>query len=114
MDANDYQKQAHDFAMYKDNFYPILGLAKVAKHLRSVGRINADSPDTDLAQKIKAELGDCVWMCSEIASLYGWDLSDVMEQNIAKLTDRRNRDVICGEGDTTEERIANAKKNGVC
>ena len=63
MEANDYQKSAHDFAMYKDNLYPILGLAeeageaagKVAKHLRAVGRLNADAPD--------APFGVVVFLC---------------------------------------------------
>lgn len=107
MTADEYQIKAHDFAMYKDNLYPILGLAeeageaagKVAKHLRAVGRLNADAPDAPFADALRAEVGDICWFVAEICSLYGWNLSDVMEQNIAKLTDRRNRDVICGEGD---------------
>ena len=107
MEANDYQKSAHDFAMYKDNLYPILGLAeeageaagKVAKHLRSVGRLNADAPDAPFVESLKSEIGDICWFVAEICTMYGWTLSEVMEQNIEKLTDRRNRDVICGEGD---------------
>ena len=107
MEANDYQKSAHDFAMYKDGLYPILGLAeeageavgKVAKHLRAVGRLNADAPDAPFAESLKSEIGDICWFVAEICTMYGWTLSEVMEQNIAKLTDRMERGVIYGNGD---------------
>ena len=107
MEANDYQKSAHDFAMYKDGLYPILGLAeeageavgKVAKHLRSVGRLNADAPDAPFAESLKSEIGDICWFVAEICTMYGWTLSEVMEHNIAKLTDRMERGVIDGNGD---------------
>lgn len=107
MEANDYQKSAHDFAMYKDGLYPILGLAeeageaagKVAKHLREIGRLNADAPDAPFAESLKNEIGDICWFVAEICTMYGWTLSEVMEQNIAKLTDRMERGVIYGNGD---------------
>ena len=107
MEANYYQKSAHGFAMYKDNLYPILGLAeeageaagKIAKHLRAVGRLNADAPDASFAESLKSEIGDICWFVAEICTMYGWTLSEVMEQNIAKLTDRMERGVIDGNGD---------------
>ena len=107
MEANYYQKYAHVFAMYKDNLYPILGLAeeageaagKIAKHLRAVGRLNADAPDAPFAESLKSEIGDICWFVAEICTMYGWTLSEVMEQNIAKLTDRMERGVIDGNGD---------------
>ena len=107
MEANYYQKSAHGFAMYKDNLYPILGLAeeageaagKIAKHLRAVGRLNADAPDAPFAESLKSEIGDICWFVAEICTMYGWTLSEVMEQNIAKLPDRMERGVIDGNGD---------------
>ena len=107
MEANDYQKSAHDFAMYKDGLYPILGLAEksgeaagnVAKnfnvvYLRVVGRLNAHAPDVPFSESLKSEIGDICWLVAEICTMYGWTLSEVMEQNIAKLTDRMERGVI--------------------
>jgi hypothetical protein len=38
-------------------------------------------------------------MIAELCNLYDFKLQDVMQENIAKLTDRRNRGVIVGEGD---------------
>lgn len=118
MDANEYQRSAHDFAMYKDGMYPVLGLAeevgeftgRIAKHLRAVGRVNWDSPDTDLAKSLKGELSDICWFVAELATIYGWSLSEVMEYNIRKLSERRDAGVICGSGETVEERMKNSKE----
>ena len=118
MEANDYQKSAHGFAMYKDSMYPVLGLAeevgeftgRIAKHLRAVGLINWDSPDTDLAKSLKGELSDICWFVAELATIYGWSLSDVMEYNIRKLSERRDAGVICGSGETVDERMKSQEK----
>lgn len=106
MTINEYQKLAHSFAKYGDELYPVLGLAeeagevagKVAKHLRAKGKLNWDS-DPELTKAISKELGDCLWMAAEIATVYGLELEDVMKENIAKLTDRKTRGVINGSGD---------------
>ena len=106
MTINEYQKLAHSFAKYGDELYPVLGLAeeagevagKVAKHLRAKGKLNWDS-DPELTKSISKELGDVLWMVAEIATVYGLELEDVMNENIAKLTDRRTRGVINGSGD---------------
>lgn len=45
-----------------------------------------------------------------IARKYGLTLEEVLDYNIAKLTERKQAGVIIGNGDTTEERIANAAK----
>lgn len=107
MDIDEYQIRAHGFASYRDALYPLLGLAeeagevagKVAKHLRAVGRLNADAPDAPFVGALRAEVGDVCWMVAEICTLYGWRLADVLAENISKLEDRRGRGVICGEGD---------------
>ena len=41
--------------------------------------------DESHAQK---ELGDVLWYCALIATSFGWELDEVMEQNIAKLETR--------------------------
>ena len=116
MENKEYQEKAHSFAVYKDSLYPILGLAeeagevagKVAKHLRSVGRLNADAPDAPFAEALRKEIGDVCWFVAEICTMYGWSLGDVMQENIDKLTERKATNTICGSGETVAER----KKNG--
>jgi NTP pyrophosphatase (non-canonical NTP hydrolase) len=48
---------------------------------------------------LQKELGDVMWMVAEICSVYGFALEEILENNIAKLEDRKNRNVIVGEGD---------------
>lgn len=131
MNANEYQKAAYKFASFGDNpTYAYAGLAeeagevlgKFAKFIRkhegieprrasswaSLG-VDYKKYRTDL----KKELGDVLWMVAAIATIEELDLSDIMQENINKLTDRLNRGVIVGEGDTIEERLANAKKENV-
>lgn len=124
--ANDYQREAHKFASYGGNsMYPILGLAeeagevcgKVAKFIRKNNGfipIDADferilakgiltEEETKVNHKFREdlskELGDVLWMVAEVATVFGMNLCDIMEENIAKLEDRKKRGVIVGEGD---------------
>lgn len=121
MDANEYQKAAGEFATYGGNsMYPALGLAeeagevcgKIAKFIRkhngfvpAFGSLEELShseqfkDDAAFRADLKKELGDCLWMIAELCNLYDFKLQDVMQENIDKLTDRRNRGVIVGEGD---------------
>lgn len=48
---------------------------------------------------LKAEAGDCMWQIAGLCAVMGWSLEDVAQQNLAKLADRANRNVIDGSGD---------------
>ena len=48
---------------------------------------------------LRAELGDILWFVAGIAEVMGWDLSEVAQENIAKLASRKERGVIDGNGD---------------
>ena len=48
---------------------------------------------------ITKELGDVLWMVAEIATVNNIELGGIMDLNITKLTDRKTRGVIIGEGD---------------
>lgn len=39
-------------------------------------------------EKVRVELGDVMWNVARIASLNGWDLEEIMDENIEKLTKR--------------------------
>ena len=121
MNASEDQVKAHDFASYGENpMYPALGLSeeageacgKVAKFIRKHGGIDPMTARYELENKVtitddelkfrkdlSKELGDVLWMVAELCTNYGLDMGEVMAENIAKLTDRRERGVIDGEGD---------------
>ena len=48
---------------------------------------------------LRAEIGDILWFVAGIAEVMGWDLSEVAQENIAKLSSRKERGVIDGNGD---------------
>lgn len=117
MNANDYQKAAYKFASFGGNeTYAYAGLAeeagevlgKFAKFIRKHNGIEPHIASTWTSLKedyekyrteLKKELGDVLWMVAAIATLEELNLGDIMEENIAKLTDRLNRGVLIGEGD---------------
>ena len=118
MEIDEYQERAHSFATYpmcyvqtkEDQLlnnipwaYPALKLSgevgevneKLGKIIRDKdGYVHSDSKDA-----IKKELGDVVWYIAELCTVLDLKLSDVLETNIAKLDDRRARNVIGGSGD---------------
>lgn len=117
MSANDYQKRAFEFASYGGNqTYAYAGLAeeagevlgKFAKFIRKHEGLTPHQADDWESMKddvvkykddVKKELGDVMWMVAAIATECGMDLEDIMKSNIAKLDDRKARNVIVGEGD---------------
>lgn len=130
MNALEYQNKAHDFASYGDNaMYPALGLAeeagevcgKIAKFIRHNNGMTPQDAEKSSSPIIRdevakfrtalmSELSDVMWMAAEIATLNGMGLDEIMEYNIVKLTERRNKGLIDGSGDTIEERMANSRR----
>lgn len=118
-DFYNYQVKAHEFANYTDKEikgydeelkfedsgleYPVMGLTeeagevtgKFAKIIRDKkGVITQDDRD-----EIIKELGDVLWMVSEIAERLDCSLQRVAHVNIEKLTSRLKRGKINGSGD---------------
>lgn len=106
MKLNDYQAAAKQFACYHNHdaeedvaIYPFLALSeeigevngKIAKSLRG-------DRELDLAS-IAKELGDVLWNLSECARQIGCSLEAIAQDNLSKLQDRKDRDVIKGDGD---------------
>lgn len=111
---DDYQNKTHQFFVSDGEKYKVkndnkkllvarlaLGICgesgeiaeKVKKYLRG------DYPLKDLKKKISKEAGDKLWYLSEFLSIFNIKLSDVAQQNLDKLADRRKRGVIIGDGD---------------
>ena len=107
MTLTEYQREAAGFAEFApDSIYPFLGLAeeageacgKVAKWIRRNGDAGVYR-DPVLRERIEKELGDVLWMTAACAAMFRLDLGKVAKSNIAKLSDRKARGVIVGEGD---------------
>jgi NTP pyrophosphatase (non-canonical NTP hydrolase) len=100
MNFDDYQKLAISTAIYPEEYkiiYPALGLCgesgevaeKIKKHIRDGKSLNG----------LKKELGDVLWYIAALAEDLDISLQDVAELNIQKLSDRKERNVISGDGD---------------
>ncbi len=50
-------------------------------------------------EEVKKELGDILWYITSLADDFGFGLHDIVEANVAKLTSRKERGVLHGEGD---------------
>ncbi len=108
MDFNEYQKKAWSTAKYRNKgyniYYPIMGLgSETGEVLGKIKRImrdqNNDIISIDLRNKIIDELGDVLWYIAAIATELNTSLETIAYLNIDKLSDRKKRDVISGEGD---------------
>ncbi len=97
----EYQIKAVSFAIYPAThkvLYPALGLCgetgevaeKVKKQVRD-GVFNR--------HEVAKELGDVLWYLSNLANDIGYNLDEIADINIEKLTSRKNRDKIKGSGD---------------
>ena len=72
---------------------------EVLGKVKKWGRDTEFSPDAKLFQDIQAELGDVLWCVARMATQCGWTLEEVARQNCRKMTDRKKRGVLHGEGD---------------
>lgn len=113
MQNNEYQKFTNSMNIYseintKDKFDRIpylstliplvFGLTEEAGEVSGKFKkaIRDDYFDPEAVAK---ELGDCLWYLTEIGSHIGYSLESIMELNVKKLTDRKERNVLHGNGD---------------
>ena len=120
MTPKEYQKKAHTFSCYEkpityenvnghtfshvlDWTYPALGIVEeageVAGKFAKAVRDDCGKITEERKLAIKKELGDVCWFVAELSTLLDFDLEDVMQSNIDKLTSRKERGVIKGSGD---------------
>ena len=83
--------------------YPTLGLTgeagEVADKVKKVIRDRQGVFDQETCEAIKLELGDVLWYVAQLASELGYDLEQVAEANLQKLSSRAARGRIGGSGD---------------
>jgi NTP pyrophosphatase (non-canonical NTP hydrolase) len=107
MEANKYQEEALKTAIYpnigSNYIYPTLGLAgEVGEICEKVKKIIRDKNGvfTDLDRiELRKELGDVCWYIAICSREFGFTLNEVMEENIKKLKDRADRNMLHGSGD---------------
>ena len=100
MELNYYQQQAENSRLPSaDTEYLLLGLiGEVGEVYSLLAKNIRDETDVD-NEKIKKELGDCLWFLATISADFGLHLNDVAQANIDKLNSRKMRNVLTGSGD---------------
>jgi NTP pyrophosphatase (non-canonical NTP hydrolase) len=105
--ASLYQEKACDTAIFPKHQameYLTLGLTgeagEIANKVKKFIRDGA-TPDEYAAKKIEIayEIGDVLWYCAVLASELEMNLGHIMENNLQKLANRKNRGTLSGSGD---------------
>lgn len=103
---NEYQQAALETAVYPAEqriIYPALGLTgeagEVSDKVKKVLRDNGGDFDEERRRQIAMELGDVLWYVAVMARDIGFSLSQIAAMNIDKLTSRKLRGKLHGNGD---------------
>jgi NTP pyrophosphatase (non-canonical NTP hydrolase) len=107
MDFKEYQAKTIEFAFYPEDQaiqYLTLGLASEAGEVAGVVKKEIrDNPtitySADFEQKMSKELGDCMWYVAQLCHWLELDFDKILEGNIDKLSLRKERGTLKGDGD---------------
>ena len=107
MNFNEYQHKCLETANYPPIghpcIYPALGLAneagEVLGKLKKVFRDDGGKFTEDKLSSLHSEMGDTMWYLATLAHELGFDLESIAIENIEKLKNRKQRNVIKGDGD---------------
>jgi NTP pyrophosphatase (non-canonical NTP hydrolase) len=106
VDWNEYQQWATEglleTAMIPGHplVYPALGLAgEAGEYVDKVKKTVRDGMKPEGYEDMALELGDVLWYLAVSAEHLGFDLSTIVEMNMAKLNRRREENLIQGSGD---------------
>ncbi len=76
--------------------------SKVAKPIRKEDAF-IDNNQLDISEEnkeaIKLECGDVLWQLAGLCKMFGWELEDVAQAVLDKLSSRKERNTIDGNGD---------------
>ncbi len=101
MDFETYKEWTRTTAVYpkeKEEEYLMIGLANevgevLGKYKKQV------RGDGDKYKEIRSELGDVMWYIARLFDMYDMTMIEVLHENYLKLTDRKERGVLKGDGD---------------
>jgi len=108
MEFREYQRRTFETAIYPGQqslnglLYCALGLGEAGEIQGKVKKILRDDGGlltSERVDAIAAELGDLLWYVAQLANELDIPLEWVAEQNLKKLADRKERDVLQGSGD---------------
>ena len=107
MDLNQYQDKSRETARYpnlgNNVIYPTLVLAgeagEVADKVKKVIRDKEGCFGPMEKQEIKLELCDVLWYIAQLSTELGFELEEVAQLNLEKLTSRASRGKLSGSGD---------------
>ncbi|MDD4902700.1 MAG: nucleoside triphosphate pyrophosphohydrolase family protein [Patescibacteria group bacterium] len=106
MTFQEYQEKSRQTAIYpnlgNNYIYPVLGLCgesgEVAEIFKKIVRDKSSLISPQDKTAIAIELGDTLWYLSQITAELGMSLEEIAQNNIAKIRDRKTRNVLHGEG----------------
>ena len=102
MDWETYREWTRTTAEYpedREEEYLMIGLANEVGEL--LGKYKKQiRGDGDKYKEIRAELGDVLWYLARMFDHYELMLNEILHENFLKLTDRKNRGVLKGDGDS--------------
>ena len=111
MKLDKYQKQAAEFDLFETSvdlkspgfLEKVLGIAgeagEVTDKVKKIIRVKGGYASEEDRMEIAKELGDVLWYVANIARYLDVSLSDIADGNIAKLSSRKKRNKLHGEGD---------------
>ena len=98
--ANEYQEKCKSTAIYpKRDAIAYLSLGLVSEAGEVAGKIKKHIRD-GTESNVASEIGDVLWYCAMLANELGVNLGKIMENNLEKLNDRKQRGKLQGSGDT--------------
>lgn len=105
MKFKEYEEFVKGIKVYPEKHaitYPIMGLVgelgEVAEKYKKFLRGDEGSGFQN-AELMKKELGDVLWYLTSLADDLGFTLEDVAQTNVDKLSSRKERNVLKGNGD---------------
>ena len=101
MDFETYKQWTRTTAVYpkeKEEEYLMIGLANevgevLGKYKKQV------RGDGDKYKEIRSALGDVMWYIASLFDMYDMTMIEVLHENYLKLSDRKERGVLKGDGD---------------
>lgn len=108
MKFDEYQKQALTTALTNpdpvlDTNHWVLGIAgeagEVVEKWKKIIAYRGGAMTDDDVCELGKEIGDVVWYAAVLAHSLGLSFEQIMQQNLAKLKSRQERDALKGSGD---------------
>jgi len=106
MNIDDYQKWTSTTAIFPKEYglyYLSLGLVgeagEIANKVKKIIRDTGGNIPEEVRERLKDEMGDVAWYLAQLSTFLDVRLSDVLSDNIGKLTKRKEENKIKGDGD---------------